>query len=178
MSRAELERAPVLAGGLEVRFPAKGFSFRASWERTMGGKATGFPALCELLDECPDETTSSTVTGFVVEARSSRAGPVRRVAPLFAIGLGRRWYGFGDVDCSDHSDDRRPICNAIAEIFQNPGSHTIIRASAGIGAHLGRLHADLVAAAAAGTHSGGEGLTEGLWHPDLRFAMSVGAVMF
>lgn len=173
----ELESALAHSGGLELRFPTPGFSVRTGWETTTGGTAEGFLALCDLAD-CVAESLSATTSGLFVEVRVFQTSPERTVAPIFAIGLGRRWYSFGDVDCTDRTKDPRIVCDAIAEVFQSPGSHSLLRMSAGIGTDLGRFRADLAASAAGGNYSGGEGLTVGKWYPDVRVTLGMGLVMF
>lgn len=174
---AEIESARAHSGGLELRFPTQGFSIRTGWETTTRGTAEGFLALCELAD-CEPESVSATVGGLFAEVRVFQTSPERTVAPIFAIGFGRRWYSFGDVDCTDRVDDPRIICDAIAEVFQSPGSHSVLRLSAGIGTDLGRFRADLAASAGGGNYSGGEGLTVGGWYPDVRVTLGAGMVVF
>lgn len=175
--RAELESAVGHSGGLELRFPTRGFSVRTGWETTTGGTAEGFLALCELAD-CTPESVSATMSGLFVEVRVFQTSLERTVAPIFAVGYGRRWYSFGDVDCTDRNDDLRIICDAIAEVFESPGSHSVLRVSAGLGTYLGRFSADLAANATGGRYSGGRGKTVGLWYPDLRATLGVGLVVF
>ena len=175
--RAELESAMVHSVGLEVRFPTQGLSLRTGWETTTDGAAEGSLAICDLVG-CLPMSVSATVGGPVIEARVFESDPERRVAPLFALAYGRRWYSFGDLDCTDLTDDPRIICDAIAEVFESPGSHSVFRVSAGVGAYLGRFRADLAASATGGDYSGGEGETVGLWYPDLRLTLGVGLVVF
>ena len=163
--------------GLEVRFPTQGLSIRTGWETTTDGTAEGSLAICELAG-CLPVSVSATVGGAVIEARVFALDPERIVAPIFALGYGRRWYSFGDLDCTDLTDDPRIICDAIAEVFESPGSHSVVRVSAGVGAYLGRFRADLAASATGGSYSGGEGETLGLWYPDLRVTLGVGLVVF
>ena len=170
--RTELKSARTHSVGMALRFPTRGFEIRAGWETTTGGKATGFLAVCQLV-KCTPETVSATVTEITVEARSSLAGADRRFAPLLALGTGRRWYHFGETDCSVLENDERPICDAIAEIFQSPGSHAVIRASAGVAAYLRFIRADLAASATFGRYSGGDGATQGKLSPDIRLSVGV-----
>ena len=175
--RAELEPALAHSGGVELRFPSHGFSLRAGWETTTGGGAEGGLRVCDLAD-CVPESVSGTVSGLVVEVRIFRTAAERPVVPMFGVGYGRRWYSFGDVDCTELAGDQRTICDAIAELFMSPGSHSVVRASAGVRAYRGRISADLIAGATGGGYSGGEGQTEGLWYPELRVTLGVGLVAF
>ncbi len=178
--RAELESALAHSGGLELWFPTQGFSVRTGWETTTGGTAEGFLALCDLADCIPESVsaTTATMSGLVIEVRVFQTSPEQTVTPIFTVGYGRRWYSFGDVDCADLTEDPRIICDAIAEVFKSPGSHSVLRASAGIGTYLGRVRADLAASAAGGNYSGGEGQTLGRWYPDVRVTLGVGLVVF
>ena len=180
--RAEFERTSVHGGGVDVLFPGSGLSIRVGWETTIGGRATGFSAVCDLVKCDPEtgwiQTVPSTARGFVVEARGGHADGDRRVGPLFAIGLGRRWYSFDDVDCSGYTEDGRRVCDGISEIFREPESHTIVRASTGISAHFGGLRGELAGSISAGDYTGGVEYAQGVWHPDLRVTLSVGAGLF
>ena len=175
--RAHLEPAVAYSGGMELRLPTRGFLLRAGWETTTGGAAEGGLVVCDLAD-CVPESVSGTVSGLVVEARIFRTAAERPVVPMFGVGYGRRWYSFGYVDCAEATGDQRTICDATAELFMSPGSHSVVRASAGVRAYLGRIGGDLVASATGGSYSGGEGQTKGLWYPELRVTLGVGLVVF
>lgn len=170
--RTELKSARTHSVGVVLRFPTRQLSFRAGWETTTGGEATGFLAVCQLL-QCDPEIVPATVTEITIEARSSQAGPARRFAPLLALGTGRRWYRFGETDCSELENHARLICDSIAEVFQSPGSHAVIRVSVGVTAYLRLIRADIAATATAGSYSGGHGPTQGALYPDVRLTVGV-----
>ena len=178
---AEFSGSQVFAGGVEVLLPADYFTFRVGWETTAGAEATGFIGLCEVVEGrlCRDEVAPLTMRGVLFEARSSRTGPQRRLAPVLGLGFGLRWYHFSIPDCAGNSGDAKDICDAITDLYRNSQSHLVLRLGAGLRAHLGgRLLAELGASAGTGRYTGGARKSEGLWYHDLRINLSVGAVLF
>ena len=177
---AEFSGAQTLGGGVELALPARDFSFRLGWETTSGGEATGHIGICDVVDApvCREEVAPTNMRSVVLEARSSRAGPQRRFAPVLALGFGLRWYEFSIPDCTGPSLTGQLVCEAITDLYRDAKPNAILRIGGGIRGHLGRLLAELAASASTGRYTGGAGNSEGQWYHDLRASLSVGVVVF
>ncbi len=178
---AEFSGARKLGGGVELALPASDFSFRLGWETTSGGEAMGHISICEIVDAnlCREEVAPTRMRSVTFDARSSRAGPQRRIAPVLALGLGLRWYEFSVPDCNGLSQTGKLVCEAITDIYRDAKPNVILRMGGGFRAHLGRrLLAELAAGASTGRYTGGAGNSEGQWYHEVHANLSVGVVVF
>ena len=181
-SNAEFGASQILGTGLEIGLPGtENFTFRAEWERTTGAQAKGSLIICDILDGslCRPEVAPATISGILVEARSSRADPRGRFTPILGIGFGLRWYEFSVPDCDGRSGDGKLVCGAITDLYRDPRRHFVLRLGAGIRKNLGRLLTELWASAGTGLYAGGtDPKITGLWYHDVRFNVAVGTPIF
>lgn len=170
----------LIGGGVELAPPAQDFSLRVGWETTTGAEATGSIAICDIADGalCEKEVAPLDMRGLLVEGRSIRGGPEKRLATVVLLGFGARWYAFSVPDCSGKTGNLKLVCDAITDIYRDPKTHLVLRLGLGMRAHLGGLWAELGSTVGTGRYSGGVGQTEGLWYQEVRINLSVGATLF
>lgn len=177
---AEFSPAALAGVGVDVFFPASGLSVRIGWETTFGMEATGRLSLCALVEGtlCRQEVAPVDLRGFVSRVRFLRGDPDQAVRPVISGGAGLRQYTFSVPSCSDRSGDSRIVCNTITDIFQEAGSHIMIRGGVGLEGRFDRVVAELVGSTGVGRYAGGAGRAGGTYYVDLRIELSAGVRVF
>lgn len=178
---ADLGRAFVVGGGVDIGFPALDLDLRLGIETSMGAEATGQVGVCTLFDGplggplCRVEAAPVEVRGITAQLRIYRGNPAWRVRPLFGGGAGWRQYSFERPDCSGRaSGGPQRACNLITDMFHGPGGHVVFRVAAGARAKSGRYMSDLIASAGTGRFAGGTPRVNGNWYMDVRIELSAG----
>lgn len=177
---AELGPAALAGVGVEVFFPGSGLSVRLGWETTFGMEATGRLSLCALVEGtlCRQEVAPVDLRGFVSRVRFLRGDPDQALRPVISGGAGLRQYTFSVPSCSDRSGDPRIVCNTITDIFQEAGSHIMIRGGVGLEGRFDRVVAELVGSTGVGRYAGGASRAGGTYYVDLRIELSAGFRVF
>lgn len=174
---AELAASPVAGGGLEVFWPSSDVGVRIGWETTMGAEAVGQISVCRLVEGtlCRKETAPVDLRGLTAQLRLLRGNPERSLRGVISGGFGVRQYSFAVPSCSDRpGSDARIVCDAITDIYQNAGSHFVVRGGVGVQGRASRLLTELTASAGMGRYNGGGDRTNGNWYLDLRLELSAG----
>lgn len=177
---AELGPSPVVAAGIDVRFPVQGVSVEAGWETTIGAQASGQIAACALVAGvlCETRDVETSVQGFYSRLRVLRGQPGQRIRPVIIGGIGVRRYLFAEATCPGGLDDVAVVCRAITEIYRDPGLHAAIRGGLGGELRSGRFVSTLAATAGVARYSGGTERVGGRWYVDLRTELSAGLTVF
>ena len=174
---AELGPSPVVSGGVEVLWPASGVGVRIGWETTTDAEAVGQIGVCRLVEGtlCREEVAPVDLRGFVSQLRLLRGNPERPLLGVISGGVALRQYTFDIPSCSDpRGTDARIVCEAITDLYQNAGSHIVLRGGVGLQGRTSRFVSELTASAGMGRYSGGGGRTNGNWYVDLRLELSAG----
>lgn len=177
---AELGPSPMVAAGIDVRFPAQGLSVEVGWETTMGAQASGRIAACALLTGrlCEERDAETSVRSFFTRLRVLRGQPGQRIRPVIVGGVGVRRYSFAQSTCSGGLDDVAVVCRAITELYRDPGLHAAIRGGLGGELRSGRFVSTLAVTAGVARYSGGTERVGGRWYVDLRTELSAGLIVF
>lgn len=174
---AELGASPVISGGLDVHWPSADLGVRVGWETTRGAEAVGQISVCRLVEGtlCRQEIAPVDLRGLLAQLRLLRGNPERPVRGVISGGFSLRQYSFAVPSCSDTpGSDARIVCDAITDIYRDPGSHVVFRGGVGVQGRASRLVSELTASAGMGRYAGGGERTNGNWYLDVRFELSAG----
>lgn len=99
--RSGIETAPVVGMGVELRHRHSNFGVRTMARTTLGGRYTGRPGACVLIEGavCESYETDVRVSSFTVEALlGTRRQADARLS--ISLGAGLRRYEFGGIECA------------------------------------------------------------------------------
>jgi len=180
---SRMDRASVIAGGVEVVTPDGRTLFRGVVRTSVQGTASATIALCNVLEGelCIPREVDATMVSFLGEAVLLQGRPGDTFRQNFVLGLGLRSYQFtanacdpteANPDLFSVETSRRVICELVLPIYEDQSrTQPFLEFGFGMSVGSGPISFSLRLNAVVGPYSGGSGTAEGDYQTDV-FLMS------
>ncbi len=173
---SRMNRASVIAGGVEAVTPDGRTMFRGVVRSSVQGTASATIALCNVLEGelCIPREVDATMVSFLGEAVFLQGRPGDTFRQNFVLGLGLRSYQFTANACdpNEANPDLFVICELVLPIYEDQSqTQPFLEFGFGMSVGSGPISFSLRLNAVVGPYTGGSGTAEGDYQTDV-FLMS------
>ncbi len=169
---SRMNRASVIAGGVEVVTPDGRTLFRGVVRTSVQGTASATIALCNVLEGelCIPREVDATMVSFLGEAVLLQGRPGDTFRQNFVLGLGLRSYQFTANACdpNETNPDLFVICELVLPIYEDQSpTQPFLEFGFGMSVGSGPISFSLRLNAVVGPYTGGSGPAEGDYPTDV-----------
>jgi hypothetical protein len=168
---ARMDRASVLAGGVEAVTPDGRTMFRGIVRASVQGTASATIALCNVVEGelCIPREVDATMVSFLGEAVFLQGSPDDTFRQNFVLGVGLRSYQFTATACDPNvsNPDLFIICEFVLPIYENQSRvQPFLEFGFGVSVGSGPISLSLRLNGIVGPYTGGSGRAEGDYQTD------------